>query len=392
MNLANKHFKIAEMLAALFTGSQDEQDKRDLEQWVEEKERHRVFVKKVMDRERYAENIKALGKFNVEEAWDVVDKKITGARGRKVSFGKLAVRYAAAVVVLLTVSLYFWWDGDGAKEESPVMYRIAAGTTGARLTMGDGATVDIIKQRSVELLEADGTRIITDSAGIDYSARESADSKVIMNAVQTLTGMEYKLTLADGTKVYLNAETRLRFPTKFNGDQRVVELDGEAYFEVSPDAEHPFIVEAGSVKVSVLGTSFNVRSYDDENDIATTLVSGKVAVWNGTNRQEMVPGEQAVYERKTGEMEIRQVDVALYTAWHSGKFIFRNETLEEMMSYLSRWYGFQYRFIDEQAKQLQMGARLDRYDNMNPIVEMLRETGLVNITQVDNILYISSTQ
>ena len=94
----------------------------------------------------------------------------------------------------------------------------------------------------------------------------------------------------------------------------------------------------------------------------------------------------------TGKIEIKDVDISLYTAWHTGKFIFKNETLEEMLSYLSRWYGFKYRFIDNRAKQLQIGARLDRYDNMNPIVEMLRRTGLVNITQIDDMLYISSTE
>ena len=112
----------------------------------------------------------------------------------------------------------------------------------------------------------------------------------------------------------------------------------------------------------------------------------------GGNSEEIVPGEQAVYMKETGKMDVKPVDVTLYTAWHTGKFIFRNETLEEMMSYLARWYGVEYRFIDEGAKKLQIGARLDRYNNMNPIIEMLKKTGLVNITQVDNMLYISSTE
>ena len=151
-------------------------------------------------------------------------------------------------------------------------------------------------------------------------------------------------------------------------------------------------MKTGKVDVRVLGTSFNVRSYNNENDVATTLVSGKVVVSDGKASEEIQPGEQAIYMKETGKMEIKNVDVSLYTAWHGGKFIFKNETLEEMLSYLSRWYGFKYRFIDERAKRLQIGARLDRYDNMNPIVEMLRKTRLVNITQIDSMLYISSTE
>ena len=389
MKLTNKHFRIAEIMAAFFTGSQTEQDERDFEEWTKESDRHRAFVDRLLNPEEYEENRRALDKFQVEEAWSKMDKKIGDTKVRKLPSWKWGVRYAAVVLVLLSAGVYYWWNSEEVREEVPVLYQIAAGTTGARLTLGDGSVVDVLKDRAVELKEVDGTKIVTDSIGIDYSTQETVE---VMNTVQTLTGMEYMLTLSDGTRVFLNAETKLKFPTKFRKEERVVVLEGEAYFEVRKDATHPFIVKANDVDVKVLGTSFNLRSYSDENSIATTLVSGKVAVYAGENSEEIVPGEQAVYMKETGKMEVKPIDVTLYTAWHTGKFIFRNETLEEMMSYLSRWYGVKYRFIDEGAKKLQIGARLDRYNNMNPIIEMLKKTGLVNITQVDNMLYISSTE
>ncbi len=392
MKLTNKHFRIAEIMAAFFTGSQTEQDERDFEEWTKESDRHRAFVDRLLNPEEYEENRRALDKFQVEEAWSKMDKKIGDTKVRKLPSWKWGVRYAAVVLVLLSAGVYYWWNSEEVREEVPVLYQIAAGTTGARLTLGDGSVVDVLKDRAVELKEVDGTKIVTDSIGIDYSTQETVDTAEVMNTVQTLTGMEYMLTLSDGTRVFLNAETKLKFPTKFRKEERVVVLEGEAYFEVRKDATHPFIVKANDVDVKVLGTSFNLRSYSDENSIATTLVSGKVAVSAGENSEEIVPGEQAVYMKETGKMEVKPIDVTLYTAWHTGKFIFRNETLEEMMSYLSRWYGVKYRFIDEGAKKLQIGARLDRYNNMNPIIEMLKKTGLVNITQVDNMLYISSTE
>ena len=392
MKLTNKHFRIAEIMAAFFTGSQTEQDERDFEEWTKESDRHRAFIDRLLNPEEYEENRRALDKFQVEEAWSKMDKKIGDTKVRKLPSWKWGVRYAAVVLVLLSAGVYYWWNSEEVREEVPVLYQIAAGTTGARLTLGDGSVVDVLKDRAVELKEVDGTKIVTDSIGIDYSTQETVDTAEVMNTVQTLTGMEYMLTLSDGTRVFLNAETKLKFPTKFRKEERVVVLEGEAYFEVRKDATHPFIVKANDVDVKVLGTSFNLRSYSDENSIATTLVSGKVAVYAGENSEEIVPGEQAVYMKETGKMEVKPIDVTLYTAWHTGKFIFRNETLEEMMSYLSRWYGVKYRFIDEGAKKLQIGARLDRYNNMNPIIEMLKKTGLVNITQVDNMLYISSTE
>lgn len=392
MKLTNKHFRIAEIMAAFFTGSQTEQDERDFEEWTKESDRHRAFVDRLLNPEEYEENRRALDKFQVEEAWSKMDKKIGDTKVRKLPSWKWGVRYAAVVLVLLSAGVYYWWNSEEVREEVPVLYQIAAGTTGARLTLGDGSVVDVLKDRAVELKEVDGTKIVTDSISIDYSTQETVDTAEVMNTVQTLTGMEYMLTLSDGTRVFLNAETKLKFPTKFRKEERVVVLEGEAYFEVRKDATHPFIVKANDVDVKVLGTSFNLRSYSDENSIATTLVSGKVAVYAGENSEEIVPGEQAVYMKETGKMEVKPIDVTLYTVWHTGKFIFRNETLEEMMSYLARWYGVKYRFIDEGAKKLQIGARLDRYNDMNPIIEMLKKTGLVNITQVDNMLYISSTE
>ena len=391
MGLTKKHFKVAEILAALFTGSQTEKDQLEFDEWVKEQEDNKAFADKLLDPNRYEENRRALRKFQAKEVWNKIDARL-GEPTKKIPLWKNVVRYAAVVLVLLSVGVYFWLDRSGVKEVTPVMYQISAGTTGARLILGDGSTVDIIKDRTIELEEADGTTIVTDSAGIDYSAITAKDTAEIRNIVQTLTGMEYTLTLSDGTKVFLNAETKLKFPTIFKGDQRVVELEGEAYFEVRKDEAHPFIVKTVSMNVRVLGTSFNVRSYVNEHDVTATLVEGKVAVSDGEVEKMLVPGEQAVYIKETGKMEVKEVDVSLYTAWHSGKFIFRNETLEDMMIYLSRWYGFKYRFIDDQAKRVQLGARLDRYDNMNPIVEMLRKTGLVNVTQVDDMLYISSAK
>ena len=122
------------------------------------------------------------------------------------------------------------------------------------------------------------------------------------------------------------------------------------------------------------------------------MVEGKVEVAAGEVARTITPGMQVVYGKKKGNMKVQEVDVSLYTAWQSGKFLFKNERLEDMMIYLARWYGFEYRFIDEYAKDVQIGANLDRYDNMGPIVEMLKRTGLVNITQVDNMFYISSAK
>lgn len=221
--------------------------------------------------------------------------------------------------------------------------------------------------------------------GVVYRQIGVGEDTLVYNQMETLTGMEYTLTLSDGTRVYLNAESRLKYPVVFRGTERVVELSGEAYFKVSKDALRPFVVKMNGVNVRVLGTSFNVRSYADEGQVVTTLVEGKVKV----NDQDIVAGEQAVYSKNDGKTTVRQVEVEQYVAWQEGTFVFRNERLENVMKTLGRWYGVEFHFIDERAKEIRIGARFGRYDDMQPIVDMIKKTNLVEVLQTNRCLYIS---
>lgn len=154
---------------------------------------------------------------------------------------------------------------------------------------------------------------------------------------------------------------------------------------MAKDQEHPFIVKMEKVELKVLGTSFNVRSYTDEKDIVATLVEGRVEV----NGVKITPGKQARYERESGKLTVDTVDVDQYIAWQQGRFVFRNERLEDIMRTLGRWYGVDYHFLDERAKDIRLGARFGRYDNMDPILDMLRKTDLVKVIQTNRSLYLS---
>ena len=259
-----------------------------------------------------------------------------------------------------------------------------------RLTLADGKTVDIVKDQTFMMKETDGTLLVTGSMGIDYVAHDVKDKEEIRNTISTLTGMEYTLTLADGTKVYLNAESKLSFPVSFKGAQRMVELSGEAYFEVAKDANHPFVIKTRDLSVKVLGTSFNLRAYEDEEVVTTTLTAGKVQVFDGRQFKDIVPGEQVVYEKAARTMEVSKVEVGRYMAWREGKFVFRNERLEDVMKYLARWYNVRYEFMNEDVKNMRVGAKLNRYNNMNPIIEMLKKNPSISISRKDGVFYISS--
>lgn len=407
MGLSKRHFKIAKILATFFMNSQTEEDKREYEVWKGENTRNQDLAQYILDKKNYIRFKNTANRFDRQDGWIVFQNYLLSKteKGNDGSPETLRVnclsnkkrrlviyfKYVAVVVVLLVCGMIYWLNQSVVEERRPVFaYQITAGTTGARLTMADGKVVNIEKDKTFLMKETDGTVIMTDSAGINYVMRGVGEEKEIRNSIQTLTGMEYTLTLSDGTKVYLNAKSKINFPASFKGKQRMVELSGEAYFEVAKDAEHPFVVKIQDLSVKVLGTSFNIRAYEDEKEIMTTLVEGRVQVFDGQEFEDIDPGEQVVYTKETKKMAVKQVDVSFYSAWKEGKFVFRNERLEDIMMVLSRWYEVKYRFMDEEVKNIRIGAKLNRYSDMNPIIDMLKMNASMSVSFVDGMYYISS--
>ena len=213
-----------------------------------------------------------------------------------------------------------------------------------------------------------------------------------MNKIVVPPGQRANLTLSDGTNVWLNACSEMTYPASFSEDIRRVSLKGEAYFDVAPDKAHPFIVQTPHTSIRVTGTSFNVRAYADEEVESTTLISGAIEISSENEDYELIPNQHFVYDKNSRESTVSNVNTELYTSWESGSFIFMNVPLENVMSYLSKWYGFTYTFEDDAARQVQIGAYLNRYANMNPIIDMIMELNMVDIKQREGILHISYKQ
>ena len=192
--------------------------------------------------------------------------------------------------------------------------------------------------------------------------------------LSTPRGMDFKVILPDGSEVWLNAESTIEFPTAFHDGLRQVRLQGEAYFKVAHDERSPFIVTSEQMNVRVLGTSFNIRAYADEPQMFITLESGALAM----NGQSIKPGEQLIYDKESQSILIREVNTKEHVSWHEGHFLFRNERLEDILHYLARWYDFTYTFADEEAKNVRIGAYFERYNSLQPILNMLKRTELVD--------------
>ncbi len=196
-------------------------------------------------------------------------------------------------------------------------------------------------------------------------------------------GGEYSLVLPDGTKIYLNAGTSLRYPNHFCGDSREIFLSGEAYLEVARDEERPFIVRTSEVDIRVLGTVFNINAYPDGEYVRTTLVEGKVEALCGGERILMEPGTQVAYNKVMCEADYFPVDVHLFTSWKNGYYDFEEMSLGELMQVLSRWYNVQVKFAEPALKDLKFSGRLKRYEEVDLLFERLEYTKDVTFTNED---------
>ena len=386
MNSFKEKFKIAKILASLFTHSSTPEEEKNYRAWLDENPEHQKIADRILNKETYEENSRLIKSFSSQKAWDRIYPLLGGEKTSGFLSWKRSLKYAALILLLLVPASYFiyhWISEETISDITP-------GTLGGELILSDGKSFNLSDNN---LPENAVRAFVIDSKGINYQIPANKPQvKEIQNTLRTLQGMECLITLSDGTRVHLNAETRLTYPVCFSSKERIVQIEGEAYFDVAPDKEHPFIVKTSHTSIRVTGTSFNVRAYADEDTESTTLISGTVRINSGNEEFELVPNQHYTYNKNTGTNTVANVNTDLYTSWESGSFIFLNVPLENVMSYLSKWYGFQYSFEDEAAKQVRIGAYLNRYANMNPIIDMITELNLVNIKQREGILHISYKQ
>ncbi|MFR1240458.1 MAG: FecR family protein, partial [Butyricimonas faecihominis] len=290
------------------------------------------------------------------------------------------IKYAAVIALPLLVTGVWLLYPRGGEQSIPVAQntRIVKREASPVLEVVGGGKVILEKEkdkmieagRGVEVQQSSGMLVYSDSVVPEY---------VDTNVLRIPKGGEFKLQLADGTQVYLNSATDLRYPVAFTGSERRVYLKGEAYFEVAKDAEHPFIVVTDDVQVRVYGTSFNVNTLGADG-VRTVLVEGKVGIRGQDSNREYVlkPNELAFYDRNSRDMKIETVDPDLYTLWRKGIFVFERETLENIMNTLSLWYDMEVFFQSESAKKLHFSGHMKRYEQIEDILHAITDaTGVV---------------
>ena len=367
--MADKKYIDWRVIARRLLGKATPEECEQVESWMEESAENATYYRKA---ERYFGTYYTgleSRSVDVEGAWTEF-LAYTSKAERRLRLRKI-VRLAAAVVVPLFVACFVWWLEEEKPERVEVARRVSIepGTLKAVLEVASGKRIALSDTVNV-------VRVARELNGRQEQDEAAPDETVAYNTILVPKGGEFKLTLADGTRIVLNSDSRLRFPERFAGDDRQVFLEGEAFFEVARDTSRPFVVGVQESRVRVLGTSFNVKGYGDDAYIQTTLVEGKVG-FQAPGRapmEEIAPGEQITYEKETGKTVVRAVNPDVYTAWIKGAWIMEGVCLDEMMKQLSRWYDVSVFYQNPEAKELVFTGDLERYENCEDILRLIEMT------------------
>ncbi len=357
------------LIAKYSQGNITEQEYYILKAWMEEDAGNKRIFSEYLVFLKNAQRVRFSAKVDEHLAWKVIHSKL---EKRKTFSIKPYLKYAAVLLVLLslTVTYQLLHKNIGSEEVLTKVNVIQPGKPKAILELGDGRRVKLGEINDSLLALATGGNIQIKNDTIDYSKSDIISE--LINTIRVPRGGEYNLVLSDGSRIWLNSESELTFPAKFNGNQRKIALKGEAYLEVAKNETLPFIVEVEGTQVEVLGTSFNVKAYEN---IETTLVEGKVCIrTNSLTEAILNPGEQGVVTKESSEITVKQVDTRLYTSWVKGMFAFRSLSLEEIMKTFERWYNVTVTFENDELKQRRFTGNLRRNEEINPHLDVISLT------------------
>jgi len=294
------------------------------------------------------------------------------------------LKYAAVIAILFSVTnIVFKNNFSEQAITKKAIDKIKPGYEKAVLILGDGTSVNLEEHKN-EVIASNNLALVQNKENIlKYELKESTSEQVvekeIYNTLLVPTGGIYQVTLPDGTNVWLNSQSSLKYPVKFVGDQRIVELEGEAYFDVTKN-DKEFIVKTLTADITVLGTEFNVSAYEEDGYFASTLVEGEVKLSGENNSVMLQPGQQAYFTASNLTIELKAVDTSIYTAWMEGKFYFEREKLGHILDRMSRWYNIEIEFEDEAIKNETFTGVVLKDKSIDNLLNKITQTTNLNYT------------
>ena len=387
--MLSKEEHIARLIFLHIQGMTDNAQEKELDEWRSVSPRHEELFQRMLSSEHVEKSISCFVKTEEEEerGWRQLQQKARSGRSvRKIKW----FPYAAAIVLILSVGGVFYFSGDKEQTEILPIAKNEVQVPGSRavLILPDGRKVDLENEVLRSDLAQSDSLLLVSARSLKYRDIDSPDTTEIFHTLEIPRGGEYLLALSDGTMIYLNSESTLSFPVKFQGKERKVYLTGEAYFKVAKNTEHPFVVTAGELEVLVTGTTFGVRAYKDEKDIQTTLESGRVTVRVEGKSVKLVPNKQVLFNKSTMGLEVRDVDVDLYLAWADGRLVYDNCPLEKILTDLGRWYNIDVFYSRDELRSYQFSLNMKKHEEFTQVLELIGKTGEVQFEIKDNTVIV----
>lgn len=389
--------RIAYLLAGYIRKTLTRSEHDELDDWVADNDDNMKLFEEMTDENNIDQNLSWLNELATRQALEKVRQKIEFNKPGKPVI-KWRIWVAAASVLLIAALFFILKNNHGTKTKpAEIAEDVQPGGNKAIVTLSDGSVIDLSSAKAGFLKNDNGAFLTKTSEGrisytiplpSDSSRLRSDDSRLAYNTLTTPKTGQYMITLGDGTKVWLNAESSLKYPLGFSGKERKVQLTGEGYFEVAKDASRPFkVMLSDSTEVQVLGTHFNVMSYPDETAKEVTLLEGSVKVTQLVthNSKLITPGQQAQITNNSITIK-PNVDLDEVTAWKNGQFVFHNEEISFIMRQVQRWYGVQVSYKINSSDHF--NATISRNEPISKLLHYLEATNKIHFKIQNNIIYV----
>jgi len=387
-----QEYRTAFLIATYIQEKLTPAERDELDNWAGASKENLLLFEELTDDVQRNETLKWFHKLDVEKAKRRVHEKMNIKTAQPFWRRLMPYTVAASIIIIALTAWFYQHKKDTATEiteQAPTVEPVPGGNK-AILTLSNGRRI-VLDSAANGSLAVDGlSTIIKRDSVLTYNNTESDNGKISgYNTITIPKGGKYQLVLSDGTVVWLNAASTLRFPHSFSGIERQVELVGEGYFEVVKNEKMPFHVKASDADIIVLGTHFNVRAYDDEATLKATLLEGSVSISNNIRKTILKPGEQARISREGTNKDIKvlkNTDIEKETAWKEGLFIFRNDNIKDIMKSLERWYNIDVVYKTNISKHF--SGTFQRKEPLIKILQYLEGTDEVHFELKGNVLYV----
>lgn len=365
--------EMIQTILLLLKGEATYEQEEQVRTWLEADEENRLLYRQISEtyyRLNYSSQWKEL---DSKAAFVKVNRQIQ-KKGGFTRWGMRALSVAALIVICLGIAFIVQHSGKTTVEEVPAVAQIPSGEMKAMLTLANGTKVELNAASKVNVDLGFALAVEDSVMGLRYQFKDSIAA--VPEEYNTLTvprSGEYIMVLGDGSRVWLNSETELKYPVAFGAAKREVYLTGEAYFEVAKDPARPFIVHTPQTTTTVLGTSFNVMAYRDEEQTEITLVTGAVAVNAGNHKCRITPGYQVSVDNRSLDMLQQPVNISFYTSWKEGVFDFEGMTLEELALKLSRWYDVDFFFANSKVGSKKFTGAIKRNNTLQFMLDFIQK-------------------